>query len=188
MLRNLSAIPLCDLDIDLLPFEGAPELDDAGAEHLDAGVELLVESVHIDEVVTVEVAVLLVLLQVHVRPLHLRNLAQEVLLVDRVAHLVQLRQLVLQEAPHLEHAQHLLLLEQQRVVVRQQLDLEGVREFLNHLEIVQVEQFREETLLGLVYVDFVNFSLFLKFLRFLHLLGLLVLTLVLNLVLVLKDG
>ncbi len=75
----------------------------------------------------------------HVDPLHLLYLPEQVLLIDRVTRLVHLGQLELEEAAHLKNAQHLLLFELERVVVREQLDLEGVRELLDHLEVEQIE-------------------------------------------------
>jgi len=73
-----------------------------------------------------------------------------------VTRLIDLGQLVFKEGPHLEHTQHLLLLEQESVVVGKQLNLEGVREFLDHLIVEEVQELRQETLLGLIYVDLVH--------------------------------
>jgi hypothetical protein len=70
----------------------------------------------------------------------LRDLPQEVLLVDSVATLVELSELALYKAPHLEDAQHVLSLVHQCEVVGQQLDLEGVGELLDHLEVKEVKE------------------------------------------------
>ena len=73
---------------------------------------------------------------------HLLNLAylkEQVLLVDLVTALVNPGQLVPVEASHLEHAEHLLLLVKQSEVVREELDLEGVREFADHVIVEEVE-------------------------------------------------
>jgi hypothetical protein len=71
---------------------------------------------------------------------------------------------VLEEAPHLKHTQHFLLLKEESVVVGEELDLEGVGEFLNHLIIEEIEELRQETLLCLIYIDLIDslLSLFLR--------------------------
>ena len=63
---------------------------------------------------------------------------------------------MLEEGPHLEHAQHLLLLEQESVVVGKQLNLKRIRELLDHLIVKEVQELRQETLLSLIYVDLVH--------------------------------
>ncbi len=156
MLRYLSAIPMSHFDINLLSLKRAPKRDDRRAEAFDAVIEIFVELVHLDKVVAVEVALLLVLLLMHVDPLYLLYLPEQVLFIDRVTRLVHLGQLELEEAAHLKDAQHLLLLELERVVVREQLDLEGVRELLDHLEVEQIEKLRQETLLSLIDVNLIH--------------------------------
>jgi hypothetical protein len=81
-----------------------------------------------------------------------------------VARLVHLRKLVLEEAPHLKHTQHFLLLKEESIIVGEELDLEGIREFLNHLIIEEIEELRQETLLCLIYIDLIHslLSLFVR--------------------------
>jgi hypothetical protein len=99
---------------------------------------------------------LLILLLMHVYFLYFGNLPQKILLIDGVAYLVHLRQLVLEEAPHLKHTEHFLLLKEKSVVVRQELNLKGVWEFLNHLIIEEVEEFGQETLLCLININLID--------------------------------
>jgi hypothetical protein len=73
-----------------------------------------------------------------------------------VATLVDLWKLLLDEASHLKNAQHLLLLVEECKIVCEQLDLEGIRELLYHLEEEQVEQFRQKAMLRLINVNFVD--------------------------------
>jgi len=75
-----------------------------------------------------------------------------------VAALVELRELALHKAPHLEHAQHVLPLVQKGKVVGEELDLEGVRELLDHFKVEEVEQLREEPVLHLIDVYLVDES------------------------------
>ena len=63
---------------------------------------------------------------------------------------------MLKEAPHLKHTQHFLLLKEESVVVREELDLEGIGEFLNHLIIEEIEELRQETLLSLIDIDLID--------------------------------
>jgi hypothetical protein len=49
---------------------------------------------------------------------------------------------VLKKAPHLKYTQHFLLLKEESVVVGEELDLEGIREFLYHFIIEEIEEFR----------------------------------------------
>jgi len=92
----------------------------------------------------------------HVDLLNFGYLPEEVLLVDGVARLIDLGELVFEEGPHLEHTQHLLLLEQESVIVGEKLDLKGIRELLDHLIVKEVQELRQETLLSLIYVDLVH--------------------------------
>jgi hypothetical protein len=73
-----------------------------------------------------------------------------------MAGLVHLRKLMLEEATHLKHTQHFLLLKEESVVVREELDLKGIREFLYHLIIEEIEELRQETLLCLIYIDLID--------------------------------
>jgi len=75
-----------------------------------------------------------------------------------VAALVELRKLALHKASHLEHAQHILPLVQKGKVVGEELDLEGVRELLDHFKVEEVEQLREEPVLRLIDVYLVDLS------------------------------
>jgi hypothetical protein len=63
---------------------------------------------------------------------------------------------MLEEAPHLKHTQHFLLLKEESVVVGEELDLKGVGEFLYHLIIEEIEELRQETLLCLIYIDLID--------------------------------
>jgi hypothetical protein len=63
---------------------------------------------------------------------------------------------MLEEAPHLKHTQHFLLLKEESVVVGEELDLKGVGEFLYHLIIEKIEELRQETLLCLIYIDLID--------------------------------
>ena len=73
-----------------------------------------------------------------------------------MAALIKLRKPCLIKRAHLENAEHLLLLVEEGEIVGEELDLEGIRELLYHLEIEQVEELRQETVLGLVHVYFKN--------------------------------
>jgi len=107
----------CDLRASIISDRGInggglkrlPEVGDARTESLDTQVEFFVQLIHSYEVVAVEVTLLLVLGLVHVYLLYFVYLAEQVLLVDGVAALVQLGQLHLVEAAHLKNTEHLLL-------------------------------------------------------------------------------
>lgn len=78
-----------------------------------------------------------------------------------MAALIYLGELLLDETAHLEDTEHLLALVEEGEVVGEQLDFEGVGETLDHLEVEEVEELREEAVLRLVDVDFVDgFRLF----------------------------
>jgi len=47
---------------------------------------------------------------------------------------------VFEEGPHLKHTQHLLLLEEESIVVGEELDLEGIGELLYHLIVEKVQE------------------------------------------------
>jgi len=107
-------------------------------------------------------------------------LAEQVLLVDAVAVLVQPRQLVLEEAAHLEYAQHLLALVLQREIVRQELDLVGVWVLSNDVKVEEIQELREKPVLDLINIDLINlpafsflfyYPIFLRFPRLLHFLS-----------------
>ena len=117
-----------------------PEKGHTATESLYTQVEFFVQLVHSNEVVAIEIALLLVLGLVHIYLLNPIYLPEQVLLVYGMAALVQLGQLHLVEATHLKYAEHLLLFVLKCEIVREELDLEGIREPLDHLEIVQVEK------------------------------------------------
>jgi hypothetical protein len=113
-------------------------------------------------------------------PVELGNLAEQVMLVDAVGVLVQPGQLLLEEAAHLEYAQHLLALVLQREIVRQKLDLVGVWVLSNDLIVEEVQELREKPVLDLIYIYLINLpalsflfhlSEFLRFPRLLHFLS-----------------
>ena len=81
-----------------------PEVSHASTESLYTQVKLFVELIHPYKVVAIEVTLFLILGLVHVNLLYLINLPEQVLLVDCVAALVQLCQLHLVKATHLEYA------------------------------------------------------------------------------------
>ena len=81
-----------------------PEVSHASTESLYTQVKLFVELIHLYKVVAIEVTLFLILGLVHVNLLYLIYLPEQVLLVDGVAALVQLGQLHLVEATHLEYA------------------------------------------------------------------------------------
>jgi hypothetical protein len=85
---------------------------------------------------------LLVRLLKHLHFLYLGYLIQQVALIDIMATLVNLRQLTFDERPHLEYTQHLLALILEGKEVREELDFEGVWEFVLHFEVVKVEELR----------------------------------------------
>lgn len=89
----------------------------------------------------------------------LSDLIKKVLFVNDVAALIELGEPLLDEASHLEYAKHLFLFVKKGEVVRQELDLEGKRELLDHLKVKQVQQLRQEPMLGLIDVDLENGAL-----------------------------
>jgi hypothetical protein len=72
---------------------------------------------------------------VHVNFVYFVDLPEQVLLIDTVAVLIELGQLLLDKATHLENAKHLLSFVHQREVVGQQLYLVGVRVLPNDLKV-----------------------------------------------------
>jgi hypothetical protein len=73
-----------------------------------------------------------------------------------VTTLVYQGELSLVEAPHLVNAEHLFLLIDKGVVVGKELNLEGVGELLDHFKVEEVEELREEAVLGLIDVDLID--------------------------------
>jgi hypothetical protein len=59
-----------------------------------------------------------------------------------VATLVNLGQLAFDKRAHLEDTQHLLALVLEGKEVREELDFEGIREFILHFIVVKVEELR----------------------------------------------
>jgi hypothetical protein len=106
---NLRSFVISNRCINSRGLKGLPEVGYAPTESLYTQVELFVQLIDSYEVVAIEITLLLVLGKVHVQLLDLINLPEQVLLVDGVAALVQLGQLHLVEAAHLEYAEHLLL-------------------------------------------------------------------------------
>lgn len=141
MLWDQRSILVSQFNVNLLALKNPPEGNHWGTKSFNTGIEVLIQLVHIDEVVAIEIAVLLVLLLMHVYLLYLGYLPEEVLLVDGVTCLVHLWQLVLEEGPHLKHTQHLFLLEKESIVVGEELDLEGIGELLYHLIVEEVQEF-----------------------------------------------
>ena len=78
--------------------ENFPECHDASTEGFNADIEFLIELIHLDEVFTVEVSFLYIGRIMRVSLVDLGYLPEQVLLVNCVAALVELRKLALHKA------------------------------------------------------------------------------------------
>jgi len=99
-------------------FERFPEYGHTRAQGFDANVKFLVKLIHLNEVVSIEVSILLVLRLMHIKFLNLCDLPKQILLIDGVAALIDLRKFGLNKAAHLKDAQHLLLFIEESKVIR----------------------------------------------------------------------
>jgi hypothetical protein len=86
-------------------------------------VELLIQLIHSDEILSVEVSILLILRAVHIYLVYFVYLPKKVLFIDAMAVLIKLREPLLYKTPHLEYTKHLFLLVLQREIVREKLYL-----------------------------------------------------------------
>ena len=77
----------------------------------------------------------------HIKFLNFCDFPKQVLLIDRVATLINFRKLGLIKAAHLKDTKHLLLFIKQSKIIGQELYLERVRKALNHLKVKQIKQF-----------------------------------------------
>ena len=84
-----------------------------------------------------------------------------------MATLIHHRKFPLDKTSHLKDAEHIFLLVKKSEVVRQELDLERVRELLDHLKVEEVKELREEAVLGLINVNLVDVPVSFLFCSFL---------------------
>jgi hypothetical protein len=88
----------------LRPVQHFPEGNYISAKCLNTLVELLIQLIHSDEILSVEVSILLIRRAMHINLVNFVYLPKKVLFIDAMAVLVKLREPMLNKTSHLEYA------------------------------------------------------------------------------------